>query len=469
MSAHEAPPMAKDISAEAALLGSLILDPNRIDEVTPIVVADDFFLNSHRLVYETMLVMHNADKRIDVTLLANRLKPDAEMFEDGNIPWALSQFVETVPNAFHAAYYAEVVREKAMLRSLDRAGEQIQALSGEHRRDPRELLNEAEQKVFAILERHTAGDTVDLKDVLIEAMTAIGARSERGRADGVLTGYRDLDALIGGLRPGELIILAARTSMGKTAFALNVCERVATEGVGCLFVSLEMNKLELAERMLCCHAKVDGRKMRNGFLSQLDRKSLIESSAILSKSNIAIDSTSTRSVNEIAATARRMKRKSGLGLVVVDYLGFVKPDNPRDPRQEQVATISRRLKGLARELHVPVLCVAQLNRQSDTDSTLPKLSQLRESGAIEQDADVVLFVHRKDYYREQRDWDHKALVIVAKNRNGPTGASQLAWFQQYMRFETLAAEDRTAAEEYTPSGDYTDHEFQKSTPDPQPF
>lgn len=458
----DAPP-PKDEAAEAALLGSLLLEPSRIDDVSLVLSQEDFFLPLERTVYETMLAMHQADRRIDVTLLTAKLKPHAAMFEErGGIHFVLAKYLDETPVASHATYYAGIIRDKALLRNLDRAGDVLQGLAADQEADPRELLQKAEAEVFSILERHTAGDVVDVRTVLMNAMDQIEARSKRGCADGIQTGYPDVDQLIGGLRPGELIILAARTSMGKTAFALNVCERVCiTAKQSVLMVSLEMSSLEIGERMLCCIGKMNGFKLRGGFLSALDRKTLVEANATLSKARLTIDDSCRRSVNEIAAIARRLRRKEKLGLVVVDYLQLVQPTNIRESREQQVSGIAKRLKGMARELKVPVLCVAQLNRQNEQgQNKRPKLSHLRESGAIEQDSDLVLFVHREDYYRDEKDWDHVAEIIVAKNRNGPTGIAQLRWFKESMRFESLARDVYAKREDsYVPAGDYSDPDF----------
>jgi replicative DNA helicase len=286
-----------------------------------------------------------------------------------------------------------------------------------------------------------------MQDLIVEAFDRIDARLEHGEGVGVPSGFHDLDNMTGGLHGSEFIILAARPSMGKTALAMNMAEHAAIEAnVPTLFVSLEMAKVELAQRMLCSQGRIDANKFRSGFMSAEDRQKLIEASAKLGKAQMFIDDTPARTCTEIAACARRIKRKQGLGLIVIDYLQLIQPDDPRDPRQEQVAKMARRLKGIARELKVPILCLAQLNRQADTgkEGHRPKLSQLRESGAIEQDADVVMFIHREEYYCDSREEAQEkgicgqADLIIAKQRNGPTGDIKLAWLDKYTRFENLA-------------------------------
>jgi replicative DNA helicase len=271
---------------------------------------------------------------------------------------------------------------------------------------------------------------------------------------GVETGFADLDQLTGGLHNSELIVLAARPSMGKTALAMNIAEHVAmTLQAPTLFVSLEMSSVELADRLLCSVARVNGHRLRNGTISHEDQARLVEKAGQLSQAPLFVDDSPSRTVTEIAAAARRVRRREGrLALLVIDYLQLIEPDNSKDPRQEQVARIARRLKGLAREMDVPVLCIAQLNRQAeDSKDHIPRLSHLRESGAIEQDADVVMFVHREEYYRrgeEQQQFEGQAEVKVAKQRNGPVGDIELVWRKEYTRFEDKAPERLQVFDDY---------------------
>jgi replicative DNA helicase len=310
-------------------------------------------------------------------------------------------------------------------------------------------LAQAEAKVFGILEEKGTGDVAGMADILHEAMARIDDRINRGGGiGGISTGLRDLDVQTGGMHDSELIILAARPSMGKTALAANIAENVAmsAEPHAVFFVSLEMSRLELAERMLCSRGRINGHNLRNGMISKNERQSLIETMSELSTAPIYIDDSPSRTVTEIAAAARRLKRRENLRLVVVDYLQLIEPDNSKDQRQEQVAKIARRLKGMARELKVPVLVLSQLNRQAEASKdNRPKLSHLRESGAIEQDADVVMFVHREEYYATNPDdrekLKGKAELIIAKQRNGPVGDVPVSWLQNYTRFEDRAKEE----------------------------
>jgi replicative DNA helicase len=332
-----------------------------------------------------------------------------------------------------------------VLRSLIHAGTDIILESYEPGVEAREMLARAEERVFRILD--TKGDTQvrPVRDVLHESLARIDARMQRQHAYGGLeTGFLDYDDLTGGLHASELVILAARPSMGKTALALNIAEHIAIDergpGQAVLLVSLEMSALELGDRLLCSRARVNSHRLRNGQLNAEDSRRLIQTAADVSRAPLFIDDSPSRNMTEIAATARRLKRQKSLDLIVIDYLQLVEPDNPRDPRQEQVARISRRLKGLARELNVPVLCLAQLNRQVEaTRESRPQLSHLRESGAIEQDADVVVFVHREEFYetnKEERDRvKGQADLMIRKQRNGPTGDIKLTWLHEFTRFE----------------------------------
>jgi replicative DNA helicase len=322
--------------------------------------------------------------------------------------------------------------------------------------EPRQILSRAEEKIFGILESSTSGEVTNIHDVLQESLDRIDARMDNQHAFGGLeTGFEDFDQLTGGLQKSELLILAARPSMGKTALAMNMAEYVAMHGqVPVLFVSLEMSAIELGDRLLCSVAEVNGIRLRNGTITQDERKQLVKAAADISQSPLFIDDSPSRTMTEIAANARRLKRRDDLGLIVIDYLQLIDPDNSRDPRQEQVAKIARRLKGLARELEVPVLCLAQLNRQVESaKDNKPQLSHLRESGAIEQDADVVMFVHRDEYYQSNEEDREQvrgeADLLIRKQRNGPTGDVKLTWLHDFTRFRSYAQKPYEEFEAYS--------------------
>lgn len=445
--------------AEIAVLGSIMLMPDVCDDVVMIVRADDFYDEANQKLFYHMLEMHNSGKKIDPTLLREALISSGDYEAIGGAAY-LAKVISAVPSAAHAVYYANIVREKSTYRSLIYASTDILRDAYAEEGSAQASLSQAEQKIFSILD-HRGSDTVSsMKDILNTAMDRIDARMRGEQLTGsVESGFADLDRLMGGLHNSELIIIAARPSMGKTAFAMNVAEAVAVgQQTPTLFVSLEMSSVELIERLLCSVSRVNSHRMRNGSLSNDDRKRLVEKAGELSQSPFFVDDSPSRTVSEIAAAARRIKRREkGLGLIVIDYLQLIEPDNPRDPRQEQVARIARRLKGLAREMEVPVACLAQLNRQAeDGRDHRPRLSHLRESGAIEQDADVVMFVHREEYYlrgEEKEQVAGQAHIIVEKQRNGPTGEVELVWRKEFTRFEDRAPDRFDDLDSFNDPGD----------------
>lgn len=432
-----------NVDAEKAVLGSILLKPDVCDDVSLVLRAEDFSDEAHQLLYRHLMELHNGGKRIDTTIVLEKLRTQGDLERIGGAP-LLAEVLETVPHAAHAVHYSQIVRDKSLLRALIDTGTDILRDAYDAVDEPRQLLARAEERIFAILERRASTDAKSIAKVLEDVMIRMDARMQHDHAiGGVETGFTELDTLCGGLHNSELIILAARPSMGKTALAMNIAEHVA---IGLqnpvLFVSLEMACLELADRLLCSSAQVNGNRLRNGTISQEDRRRLVQKSAEIGTAPLYIDDTPGRTLTEIAAVARRLKRKKGLSLVVIDYLQLIEPDNPRDPRQEQVARIARRLKLMSRELEIPVLCLAQLNRQAEASrDNRPRLNHLRESGAIEQDADVVMFVHREEYYLSSEEEKERvrgqAEIIVAKQRNGPTNDVKLLWQQEYTRFVNL--------------------------------
>ncbi|MCC6492971.1 MAG: replicative DNA helicase [Pirellulales bacterium] len=449
--------LPQSVDAERAVLGSILLLPEVFDEVALVVRSGDFYDDANRLIYEHLLGMHDTGQRIDLMLLVERLKSAGVYDRIGGAGY-LAEVGRQVPTAAHAEYYAQIVADKSVLRSLIHAGLDIQSSAYDPTAETRQLLGKAEERIFSILENRGGGQVTAIAEVLQKSLDRIDARMDQQHAfGGVETGFVDFDQMTGGLQKSELIILAARPSMGKTALAMNMAEYAALNGTPVLFVSLEMSAIELGDRLLCSLARVNGNRLRNGTITQDERRKLVNAAAQISQAPLFIDDAPSRTMTEIAANARRLKRRpgAGLGLVVVDYLQLIDPDNPRDPRQEQVAKISRRLKGLARELEVPVLCLGQLNRQVEsTSSNKPQLSHLRESGAIEQDADVVMFVHREEYYmtnEEDREQVRgQADLLVRKQRNGPTGDVKLTWNHEFTRFDNYAAPAYAEFQSYGP-------------------
>lgn len=433
-----------NLDAEMGVLGSIMLSPEACDDIALTLRPDDFYDDANRKLFEHMLAMHDEGRKIDSTLLVEKLKLAGDIERIGGVPY-LARVAKSVPNAAHAIYYATIVREKATYRALIDASTEILREAYEENHEAKHLLGQAEQKIFGILDSRGSSNVSSIRDILHDAMDRIDARMKGEHTEGgVESGFTELDGLLGGLHNSELLILAARPSMGKTAFAMNIAENVVLKLFApVLFVSLEMSSIELADRLLCSAARVNGHRLRNGTISAEDRQRLVQQASEISQAPLFVDDSPSRTVSEISAAARRIKRREGrLGLIVIDYLQLIEPDNQKDPRQEQVAKIARRLKGVARELEVPVLCLAQLNRQAeDSKDHVPKLSHLRESGAIEQDADVVMFVHREEYYRRGEDAAEvagQAEIIIAKQRNGPVGNVDLVWRKDFTRFEDKA-------------------------------
>lgn len=451
-----------DVSAEMAVLGGILLKPDICDELSLILKSEDFYDDANRKLFGHMADMSERGQRIDITLLVNRLK-SAEDYEAIGGSAYLARLANSVPNAAHAVYYAEIVSQKSTLRRLIDTGTNILKDAYDEATDPKELLERAERQVLSIQETRTSQTAESMKTLLEKAMERIDARMKGehviGGVDSHFSGY---DEQCGGFHNGELLILAARPSMGKTALALNMAENVALLGrKPVLFVSLEMTGVELADRLLCSVARVNGHKLRTGNLSQEERQRLVRKALEISNCPLFVDDSPGRTVGEISAVARRIKkREKGLGLIVIDYLQLIEPDNPKDPRQEQVAKIARRLKGMARAEEVPVLCLSQLNRQAEEGKDhRPRMSQLRESGAIEQDADVVMFVHREEYYHRGDDamqYAGQAELIIAKQRNGPVGEIELTWEKDFTRFSDRAPQRHSEFDSYpqiqTPGG-----------------
>jgi replicative DNA helicase len=449
----------RSLEAERAVIGSLLLLPEACDEVALLVRPEDFYDAAHRAVFGHMLALHDDGRQIDPLLLSQRLK-DAEQYEQVGGAAYLLELSQEVATAAHAEYYARIVRDKAVLRSLIHASTDIIQEAYEPSTDARAMLSRAEERVFRILDMKGETQVRPVRDVLHDSLARIDARMQHQHAYGGLeTGFIDYDELTGGLHNSELVILAARPSMGKTALAINMAEHVAIDGARkpALVVSLEMSALELGDRLLCSRARVNSHRLRNGQLNAEDSRRLVQTAADISRAPLFIDDSPSRNMTEIAATARRLKRQEDLALVVIDYLQLIEPDNPRDPRQEQVARISRRLKGLARELSIPVLCLAQLNRQVEaTRDNRPQLSHLRESGAIEQDADVVVFVHREEFY-QSNDEDRERVkgqadLLIRKQRNGPTGDVKLTWLHEFTRFENWQQPEYGEFSSFAPDG-----------------
>lgn len=439
------PPQSKE--AEMGVLGSILRDNAVLNDVQQIIRPDNFYYDAHQKIFNAVNDTYNDGKPVDLLILHEVLKQRKQLDDVGGVAY-LAELWDAAPTAANAEYYARIVREKAIVRNLIHASTELlrDAYDGVMAAD--ELLGAAERKVLEIAEKGTTGETHTLDKVLKDAFDRIDSRTgkENLAVSGIATGFIDLDNITAGLQNSELVIIAARPSVGKTAFALNLVRHVIVEERHpVFFVSLEQARVELAERLLACQARVDSHRIRKGNLSSDDIQRLMDAGSVLKGTprdpvKLFIDDTPAQTMLRIAANARRLRLKSDIKLVVIDYLQLIEPENRRDPRQEQVAQISRRLKFLARELNIPVIALAQVNRASeDRQDHKPRLADLRESGSIEQDADTCLMLHRPGKFDGGIE-DNVLEVIVAKQRNGPTGEVTLSYLKQYMRYENYAAD-----------------------------
>jgi len=430
----------QNLEAERAVLGSLLLVNEHINQVIDSLSVDEFYSRGHQVVYRAILDLYNRGEAVDFLTLRDELRRKDQLEAAGGIAY-LSGLTDVVPAAANVQHYTRIVRETAALRALIQASTEILSSAYGEAERADQLLDQAESRIFEIAERRLTSDLIPLKDVVKRAMEHIESIHERGsRITGLATGFYELDELTAGLQPAEFIVLAARPAIGKTTFALNVAERVAvTDGKAVALFSLEMSTQQLAQNLLCLHRRLDAQRLRKGMLSNEERSELRLAAEVLYQAPVFLNDSPTLSALSLRAKARRLKRQHDIQLVIVDYLQLMEPP-PAESRQQQVAEISRSLKGLARELGVPVLAVSQLNRAPEArEDHRPRLADLRESGAIEQDADVVLLLHRDDAY-DPNDHPGVAEIEIAKQRNGPTGIVRLTFRRECLRFENAAVE-----------------------------
>ena len=436
-----------DPEAERGVLGSLLLDPEAVSRVVQILQPNDFYAKVHQHIYTAMLDLFDQDRPVDPVLLKAELDRQGVLDKIGGIEYLLS-LAEVVPSAASSDYYANLVKEKAIMRAIIASGEDMIRRARSAGSGYREILDEVERDVMALGEGLISGEAKRMDVLLADAFDRLEAMQERqGRITGLSTGFDELDEKINGLQSSQLIVVAGRPSMGKTTFSLNVAEHVGVEQkVPVLVFSLEMSSESLVENMLCSRAQVNAHRLKRGMLGPNAWTRLGEVAGDLGDAPIYIDSSPGMNALEIRAKARRLKAQQGLGLVVIDYLQLLelggssrsRPEN----RQQEISSISRGLKSLARELDIPIIAISQLNRsveQRQKEDFRPRMSDLRESGAIEQDADVIMFLYRDEYYHRDRE-ESKGLaeVIVAKQRSGPTGTVDLNFTGEYMRFRNLA-------------------------------
>ncbi len=430
------------VEAEQAVLGAMLLKPDAVTTAAEELTADDFYRETHRLIFEAMMDLKERTEPIDLVTLTEQLKKADKLTKIGGIP-ALSLIANSVPTAANVQYHARIVREKAQLRSLIHAATEIAGAAYEDAEDVEDIMDSAEKRILEVASGKRSKDFVPLQDILLHTLEQIEARySNKGSITGLPTGFTELDHLTAGLQKSDLILVAARPSMGKTAFTLNIAAHVvlrAKEPVA--FFSLEMSKEQLVQRLICSEGRIDSQRLRVGELEDKEWGDLIDTANRLSAAPLYIDDTPGITVMELRSKARRLKAEQGLSLIIIDYLQLMQGRTSKsgDNRQQEISEISRSLKALARELNVPVVALSQLSRSVESRQIKrPMLSDLRESGSLEQDADIVMFLYREDYYDPETENKNITEVIIAKHRNGPVDTVELTFLKQFTKFGNLS-------------------------------
>ena len=425
--------------AEQSVIGSMIMDGEAVLAASELLVPDDFYGKQYGVLFEAITELSEEAKPVDLVTLRDKLKEKDVPQELYSIEF-LGNLVKSVPTSANARYYAGIVKEKSVLRSLIRVSESIanECYLDKERLDT--ILEETEKKVFDIVQKRGSSDFIPIRDIVIQSLDNIEAASRRkGSVTGIATGFYDLDYKTAGLQPSDLILLAARPSMGKTAFVLNIAEHVAVKNkITTAIFSLEMSKNQLVNRMLSMNSGVNSQAIRTGELNDSDWANLMDSARVIGESNLIIDDTPGISVMEMRSKCRKFKLEHNLGLIIIDYLQLMSGSGRVESRQQEVSDISRSLKALAREIGCPVIALSQLSRAVEQrPDKRPMLSDLRDSGAIEQDADVVMFIYRDEYYNKESDRAGITEILIAKQRNGPTGTVELGWHAQYTKFVNI--------------------------------
>jgi replicative DNA helicase len=433
-----------NLEAEKCVLGAILINNPAFNQAAEVIDAQDFFRDAHRRIFEKMVGLSERSEPIDLVTLNDELTRSGEIDEVGG-PAYISALTDGVPRSANVEYYAKIVKEKSTLRRLIQSATQVLSRAYDAEEDADDLLDEAERSIFQIAEHRLRAGFIPLSELVDSGYQLIEKlQQHRGLVTGVPSGFMDLDEMTSGFQKSDLVIVAARPSMGKTSFVLNVALNCAiTAGMTVGVFSLEMSKEQLFMRMLTSEARVDAHRFRGGFLGEQDYARLVDAFARLHDARVFIDDSAGLGILEMRAKSRRLKLEHGLDLLVVDYLQLMQGRGKFDNRQQELAAISRSLKILAKELEVPIVALSQLSRAPETRADhRPQLSDLRESGALEQDADVVMFIYREDMYAVEGDArpeaDGTAEIIIGKQRNGPTGTARLAFLKQYTRFENLA-------------------------------
>ena len=439
LSSHKLPP--QNLEAEQSVLGGILIENEAINRVMEILDADDFYRDGHRKIFNALINLSERDEPADLITLTNELRKIDQLDSIGGASY-LASLIDSVPTAANIEYYAKIVKEKSILRKLIQTSTEIITQSYEDRGDVEVFLDEAERAIFDISEKRVRPSFFSIRDVVKESFKTIERLFQKKElVTGVPSGFKELDRMTAGFQPSDLIIIAGRPSMGKTAFCLNVAQYAAVENkIPVAVFSLEMSKEQLVIRMLCSEAHVEGTRLRTGFLNESDWPKLTIAAGNLSEAPIYIDDSAALSVLELRAKARRLKSERGLGMLIIDYLQLMKGRARVESRQQEISEISRSLKALAKELNIPVIAVSQLSRKTEERTgNRPQLSDLRESGAIEQDADLILFIYRDEVYNRAEDNPNrgKAEIIIGKQRNGPIGKIEMAFLDKFTTFKEL--------------------------------
>ncbi len=431
----------QDLSAEQALLGAIMIKPSGLNDLVSIITPDDFYSERHRRVYRAMLKLFDKNEPIDLVALTSSLSESKQLEGVGGAGY-LVELVNGVPSASNLKYYAELVRKKAQLRHLIDSAEKLSELGYREDEELESIFEKAEKTIFNLVNLSKRTFTT-LKDSLVDAWERFEKLHKSGDAiRGVPTGFKELDDRLAGLQNSDLIILAARPSMGKTSLALDIARQVAKKDIPVCIFSLEMSSQQLVDRLIASESHVDSWKLRTGKLAaDEDFARIRDALDVLAKAPIFIDDDASNNITKMKSVARRLKTEQNLGLIIVDYLQLMVPKRESDSLVQQVTEISRSLKGLARELNVPLLALSQLNRSVEQRGGRPRLSDLRDSGSIEQDADVVMFIHREDKYNENSDKKNIAEIMIEKHRNGPTGSVELYFDEKHVCFTSIEKGD----------------------------
>ena len=429
--------MPHDREAEQSIIGSMLVDKDAIVTASEMLTKDDFYDRQYGILFSAMVDLYNSAKPVDIVTLKAKLDEMDVPEEARNMDFVVEVMNDRY-NSGNTKDYCAIVSDRAVLRRLIKSNEEINAKCYDAKGPINDILAEAEKKVFNIVSRRGGEDYVPINQIALAALEHLNKVSKSGgTVTGVPTGFTDLDYKTAGMQPSDLVIIAARPSMGKTAFVLNVAQNVCfKQGLSAVIFSLEMSKEQLFNRLLSLEARVDAQKIRTASMSDADWESIIEGSEVIAKSKLIIDDTpGANNISELRSKCRKYRQEQGISLVIVDYLQLMSGNGHTDSKQQEVSEISRSLKALARELHVPVIALSQLSRKVEgRDDKRPMLSDLRESGAIEQDADVVMFLYRDEYYHKESEKKGIAELIIAKQRNGPTGTVELVWMPEYTKF-----------------------------------